>query len=402
MTDRYLVLGFSIPDGEMKLEFEKDELPQIQTHLFNRNLIKCFESINNIRCEYLSFRPVSDYPLNKSLYLKKKKWHEKIGEFEIEIQEMPFINFGIFKIISRLISVLFFVLHRVVTNRPKGIVVYSVHLPYMLTAWLATKLLRIELISVWTDPPSIDSKHDSKVKGMLRGCESWLSRFLMSKSMKNIVLTKYLALDFSPGSQYEVVEGFIDDFIKNVRQESKPNTKIVLYAGSLHERYGILNLIKGFRNLDKPNIELHIYGRGDSESAIQDMIQEDKRIKYFGFVDNSIIKTRLSKASILINTRSNSEYFVKYSFPSKTLEYISSGTPLMTTMLDSYPEQYKDYILELKDNAPSTITERLDMAFLMDDKDLYDFGLKAKKFVQKNHYRHVAIRVERLLNSSKI
>lgn len=60
------------------------------------------------------------------------------------------------------------------------------------------------------------------------------------------------------------------------------------------------------------------------------------------------ISLRNKKATLLINPRPSNEEFTKYSFPSKNLEYMASGTPLLATDLPGIPAEYKryEYIIE--------------------------------------------------------
>ena len=50
---------------------------------------------------------------------------------------------------------------------------------------------------------------------------------------------------------------------------------------------------------------------------------------------------------ILVNFRSPNEELTKYSFPSKILEYISSGSLVLSTRLLGIPDEYFSYIVPL-------------------------------------------------------
>ena len=53
------------------------------------------------------------------------------------------------------------------------------------------------------------------------------------------------------------------------------------------------------------------------------------------------------KATLLVNPRPTTEEFTIYSFPSKNMEYMASGTPLLTTKLPGMPEEYHQYVLAI-------------------------------------------------------
>lgn len=86
----------------------------------------------------------------------------------------------------------------------------------------------------------------------------------------------------------------------------------------------------------------------------------------------------------MVNPRPTNEEFTKYSFPSKTLEYMASGTPLASTKLDGIPEEYDEYILWLKDETVKGIGTELNRIMLNEVSWLHEFGLKGRKWVVEN------------------
>ena len=110
-----------------------------------------------------------------------------------------------------------------------------------------------------------------------------------------------------------------------------------MYAGALSKRYGIAELIEAFRqtNLDA---QLHIYGFGDFAPELEKIAREDARVCYKGRVSREEILEREREASLLVNVRNPKDEFTAYSFPSKTIEYMASGTPLLTSRLPGIPQ----------------------------------------------------------------
>ena len=92
------------------------------------------------------------------------------------------------------------------------------------------------------------------------------------------------------------------------------------------------------------DIELWLFGSGDMEKDITDYCKSDQRIKYFGMVPREKVVKFEKKAKLLVNPRPTNNEFTKYSFPSKTIEYMASGTPLLTTRLPGIPSEYFDHV----------------------------------------------------------
>ncbi|WP_423188939.1 glycosyltransferase [Alkalibacterium sp. f15] len=399
-----MFLGFAIPDEEMDKVFSMDNFPQVQTHKFNWNIIKGLEHLDVFNFTYISVRPIADYPIFPQKKIKKNKWFVLLGDKRIIIQEIPFINSGIFKIITRFLSALYYSLknYHLVFNKA-GVIVYSVHVPYMIVGLIISKIYNIDYIAIWTDPPAVNINKSSNLKSKLRKIELMISKCLMKKATKVIALTKYLAEDFAPGKPNLIMEGIIDvnynNYPINKKEEEILETFRIVYTGSLENRYGIKNIVNGFLAMKNKHGILEIYGRGNFEKELSEISEQNNRVKYKGFVSNKEILDIQRKADFLINARSNDEEFVKYSFPSKTLEYMLSGTPLLTTLLPGIPEEYKEYVIILDNNSPEAIAEKLEEVIKYSSYNRNQIGLKAQKFARTKNYINQS---EKIINFLKL
>lgn len=166
---------------------------------------------------------------------------------------------------------------------------------------------------------------------------------------------------------------------------TKLTKKIVIYAGGLHEEYGIKSLVDGFRKLNESDTELHLFGHGPMVEDIEQLMSEDNRIKYFGIVPNSKVVEAELQATLLVNPRPTVEDFTKYSFPSKNIEYMVSGTPILTTVLAGMPREYHEYVYLLEDESTDGIHDKL-KELLLDtpQEELRLKGRRAKEFVLEN------------------
>lgn len=406
MNQEYLVLSFLIPDQEMEREFVYDGFPSIQTQNFNWSLVKAIESGNELKFSYISTRAISDYPINPSKVIHKKKWVEKISNSqEIEIFEIPFLNRGILKILTRFISSFYYSFQFFIGNKnKKGIIVYSVHVPFMLTGFLVSKIFKIDLISVWTDPPSVPYEHDNFLKRSLRKIEYKISTFLMKQSTKLIVLTKHLAEDFSKGTPYIVIEGILDE--KKIRElvaqsdykDNSSEEKIkIIYTGSVEEKYGIGKIVEAIQMLNSEKVQLDIYGKGNFVKKIQK--NKYKNVFYKGFLPYKEILKIQNNADFLINARSNNDEYVKYSFPSKTMEYLASGTPVISTMLPGIPDNYKNHLIEIKNSSPIEIKKTVECALKLDIKKRNEIAKNAKEFIYKKNISTQGEKILKFINS---
>ena len=93
------------------------------------------------------------------------------------------------------------------------------------------------------------------------------------------------------------------------------------------------------------------------------------------------------QAWALVNPRISNAEYVKYSFPSKTLECMASGTPLLTTRLAGMPKDYYPYVYLFEDETQEGFVKSLRKVFALSAEELHEFGVAAKAFAieQKNN-----------------
>lgn len=403
MKKEFLLLGFLIPDEEMQKVFGCDDLPQIQTHKFIWNFAKGV-SDSDLDFTYISSRPVTDYPSYPRKLVKSRSWYVRLGGKKVVIREIPFVNYGVLKILTRFLFSLYYCVKafRGLSNR-EGIIVYSTHIPFMLVGYIVSVLYKVEFIAIWTDPPSVSISHDSSLKGNLRGLEKRFAKYLMRKADKVIALTKDLALDFAPNKPYLVIEGFTDEKEANPtssREKRERNTTRIVYTGTLATKYGVKNIVDGFLLLNDPNSFLDIYGRGDYESELIEVCSRCSNISYKGFLPNERILQVQRDADFLINARAPDDDYVKYSFPSKTLEYMLSGTPLITTKLPGIPEEYYEYIIPLRNNDPAEICAVLKGSIEMNYESRAALGARAILFAESKSYKRQGRLIVEFLHAS--
>jgi len=402
MKKNFLVFGFAVPDSELEDILANDRFPAIQTHRFNWNLIKSLETSDIFNFTYISARPVSDYPYFSRKKVKGNSWTVNICNKEISICEIPFLNFGLLKIISRFLSAFYYGLKRYkgIDNKG-GVIVYSVHVPFMVAGYAISKIFNIDYIGVWTDMPSVRNSRESFLKSKLRTAEFLVSKFFMRQVSKVIVLTKYLAEDFAPGRPYLVIEGIIDEKDIPVNKPEKVDRKFtkVLYTGAVSRQYGINNIVEGFNLIKDEDMILEIYGCGDYEEELKHICSLNKRISFNGFVSNERVLEIQRGADFLINARSDADEYVKYSFPSKTLEYMLSGVPIITTMLPGIPKEYENYVIPLEDNRPETIYKKLKQIMHMPQQERAEIGRKAEQFARSKRYQDQGEKINNFLKN---
>lgn len=160
------------------------------------------------------------------------------------------------------------------------------------------------------------------------------------------IITKQIADKLKLSENYVIIEGMIEQKVNTCTPSNhKINRKIFsfLYTGGLSESYGIDDLLYNFNHIKDNNLELWICGDGPMKEQVQLLSKLDKRIKYFGTLPQNKCIELQYKADCLINPRMDSN-LTNYSFPSKTMEYLASGTPVIAKRLKGMPNEYSDFL----------------------------------------------------------
>lgn len=255
---------------------------------------------------------------------------------------------------------------------------------------IVSKMFRIKNIAIVTDLPEFMGAGKSNtglIKRTKYKLQLLISNTLMKAFNKYVLISEQMNSLVNPKNRpHTIIEGLVDKKMINIenRLESKHKEKIVLYAGGLYESEGINLLIDAFMGIEDADIRLHLYGYGDQVEYIIEKEKKDPRIVYKGVVHNSIVVEEQEKATLLVNPRPSGSEFTKYSFPSKNMEYMVSGTPVLTTRLQNMPEEYNDYIYFFDDESVEGMRDKLKNVLGEDRESLHKFGLATKTFVLEN------------------
>ena len=194
---------------------------------------------------------------------------------------------------------------------------------------------------------------------------------------------------------YVVVEGIADGTIELENTKDSSQKKICIMAGLLEDEFGVGLLIESFKKADVKDSELVFYGKGKSVEKIIEENKNDERIKYFGELTNAEMIEKEKTATLLINPRPSVGEWTKYSFPSKNIEYISSGTPLVAFKLAGIPDEYDEYYYQIPSFEIDEFAKYLEELLKKSNEELFDFGRKAQEWVLKN--KNPKIQAEKIL-----
>jgi glycosyltransferase involved in cell wall biosynthesis len=181
-----------------------------------------------------------------------------------------------------------------------------------------------------------------------------------------------------------VVEGLASKVDDQIVYLKTSNIKNVLYTGTLQDFTGIMDLIEAFKMTVDSSYRLTICGDGNLIDIIRKEIQDDSRIECLGSIARNEALVLQKQATLLVNPRKPTVSLTRYSFPSKTMEYMASGTPMLGYHLDGIPSEYYQYMYTPKDLTIESLASTLSEVLSKSPEELQFFGSRAKSFIREN------------------
>lgn len=285
-------------------------------------------------------------------------------------------------------------LNKICSNSVDNVIciIYAIHSPFLMAAIDIKKKYtsKFKIIQIVPDLPEymeFNEKNKISLTYFLRN----QNQILLEKNYKYIdafiLLSKYMNEPLNITNQpWEVIEGIYnptDGVIKNDKKIDKTE-KIILYTGTLARKYGVENLVKAFRLIKNKEYKLVICGDGDYRNDLKEQANQDNRIIYKGQLQRKDILLLQYNADLLVNPRTNDGEYTKYSFPSKTMEYLASGTPTLLYKLPGIPEEYYNYCFTLEGDNINELSSKIIEILSMPKEKLQKIGANAQLFILKN------------------
>ena len=186
-----------------------------------------------------------------------------------------------------------------------------------------------------------------------------------------------------------MTEGFFDEGMINTDDIGTEKGNYCVYAGSLDPQYGIDTLISAFSRIDT-DCKLRIYGSPAEYERLM-LNKEAHGIEFCGLASPSELTGIYRKAKLLINPRPSNIPYSKYACPSKTFEYLASGTPAVMCRLPGIPDEYFQYVYTFDDESEDGYMEKIKELLSLPEDELYQKGALAAKFLKEEKSAHFQV-----------
>lgn len=342
-------------------------------------------------------------PVTVRSHPSKKWWKRESEEVGgVRYIYLPFLNLTAVGKLCFIFFAFFYTLSWILRTKGSKAMICDVLTYHSLSSMAACRMLRVKTVGIVTDIPGqlTVQQHSSSL-------ERWFIKreiACIRRMSSFVVLTDAMCDIINPGRKkpYIVMEGIVDSDMKD--KEPTPyqdGKRHITYTGTLESRYGVKTMIEAFMQLPGGDLVFDIYGRGPMAEDMPEYMEKDPRIRYHGVVtiDEAVEAQRSS--FLLVNPRPTSEEFTKYSFPSKNMEYMATGVPVLTAALPGMPEEYHQFVFIFEDETSAGISGKISEILAMPSESVRKKGLEGKDFViSQKHYSLQAKKVVDLINQS--
>jgi glycosyltransferase involved in cell wall biosynthesis len=266
-----------------------------------------------------------------------------------------------------------------ISKLPKksNVLMYAINPIFIIPLLMFRPIKKFTLTTICSELPQFRRWKENLFTRIKHNIQSFYNKrfskyILISESMKDIIPVK--------NKPYIVMEGMVP----NQKLEPKfVRNNSIMYAGALTNDNCILELIEATQKsaiIEK----LLIFGAGPEEDKIRKIAENNKKISFFGVQDREKVLEQEKLVGALINLRDINNPISIYSFPSKLMEYMLSGTLILSTNTKGIPNEYFDHIKYIKKVEIDTLVKKIEKILCMDDSMYYELSLKQQEFVLKN------------------
>jgi len=334
------------------------------------------------RIEIITQPAIGTYPLNyKKVYFKESYFSHKAGTKDYTT---GFINLPIIKHFSKYWSLQKVLRNLACIDEEIVIIVYALHSPFLKACVnIKNNNPKVKILQVVPDLPRFMSGSKNPAYRFLKLIDSIIIKYCIKKVDGFVFLSEGMTKELKVGTRpWTIMEGIYRSEIA-IDPTAKEKNKTILYVGNIDERYGIRNLIKAFSLINDNDYRLWIRGNGKLKDYIIKATKSDSRIVYLEEMPRQDLLKYEKRATILINPVPSTEKFTKYFFPSKTLEYLASGTPCIMHRLSGIPSDYFNYVFVAESEDPVGLKEKIMEVCSKEQSVLDDFGARAARFINE-------------------
>lgn len=372
-----IYVGSSRPEEMTKELLEMGSNVNFAGNTLQNALLEGFYA-HNPELKIISSWGISPYPKVKRIFFKRQElsYEGKKGNYTyVGALNLPMLN-----LLSRFIRTRRELKKKLSKQKENAVVIYEVHTPFLLA--VATLRKRIQKTCVIVpDLPEFMSTGGSRIHRLFKRIDKWIIDRCLNRMDSYALLSEYMKERLPmENKKWTLMEGIFQPLGKE-DPVKKETFKTIMYTGGVYHRRGLEILLDAFDLISNDSYRLWIRGNGSMEEEIKERAKKDSRIVYFEPMSREELLKLERRATIMINPTPPSQEFTKYFFPSKTMEYLASGTPTVMYRLGCMPKEYDEHVYYVDDERVETLRDKLIEVCEKSQEELNAFGAAAREFI---------------------
>ena len=377
---RLLYLGHVVPLS-MEPMLADMRIPALQTQRFGEALVKSLYSAFGKEMDVFSVAPILDYPQSRLLISPRANWMIHPG---VKAHQAAFINVIGLKHLTRFLATFVFVFKWAFRNRHAQRVIFM-HGAQSCQIWgalLGSFIYKALCMPYLTDDLGLVSAWEGGLVRAVRRLDDRLLRSGLRRMSVMIAMTKDLAEKWGPDLPYLVVPAILPEGVLPEGYAAVEDTHFnIVYSGGLEKHFGVRLLLDAFACSKAPHWRLIITGKGAVAAEIQRRALDDPRIQFKGLVSFDDLKAIYSRASVFVNPRASTDPRAPYCFPSKLVEQMSTGVPVVSTDMPCLTAGFRKNLVLISPETPEQLHKALLHVEKLAVEERLALGQAARAFV---------------------
>lgn len=332
----------------------------------------------------VSLYPIPSYP--KYSKIRKEAHEYQIGDFKCKVPSMislPLIKeydygFSAYNAVKRIMR----------EDEENVILISGLYRSLIRPAKWLKKKFGLPIIAIVPDLPELMityRKDYSKFRRILNDMDMKRSMAYRECVDGFVVLSSYMNPVVNLHNRpWTILDGLCNLSAIDKIEAPQSAERLILYAGKISSTFGVDKLVEGFLSANIDGLKLVLCGDGDYAPKLREISKSQPTIEFKGTVSHDTVLALEKAATLLVEPRPVDTEIAKMSFPSKIIEYMASGTPVLVSNIPSFATEYKDYQYRIENVTPEGIRDALVNVFTNSNAELELKGKAARDFVLEN------------------
>ncbi len=358
--------------------------------MFQENLLSGLQAEGTTPSLVLSCRPVPAFPRSSRLAVRAHRRRLGCG---IPVHLLPFVNVSPIK---QLVIGVGGILQPVAVGleasvrRTRIVYTYNLTVPPGLFTLLAARCIGALAVASVND---ICEPGETVPRTWAWRLDYMAPQFLLPRFDAFVVVNDNIIEDFAPGVRYSLVEGGLTPEMAVEPTSSdgfrQPDRFTVVFAGRLDALNGVEIMLQAISQLEGERYRFVFAGGGPLSDAVSQAANEDSRIEYLGFLKLCDLLSIYKQADVLVSMRLTKALRTTYFFPSKLMEMLASGTPVISTCTGHVEAEFGEFLFPLRNESPEGLAEAIRSAEAIHLETRRDMGKRARAFMLANKTWHI-------------